>query len=634
MSRFRFPLRRLAGGLLFSALLFGCDTRTPLEVPDTSQQARGSVVQDQVSQAAKEAAMRGQGSIGGRLPAVSPLFYNVEQIPFQPGPTNVANLGPVCDDCVMNDVPIGFNFWFYGQFYSTLQISSNGFVRFAPPNNDSGCCSGRPIPLNDLWNNIIAFAWTDLNPSGALGGRLRWETRGTAPNRRFILHSDSVRYFGGTETNLIQWMELHEGTGVIEIHTQLMTPRVITQGTENATGTVAHFIPGRVATTFSLVNDGVRWTPQQAPPTQVAIHTTFSGPPNRDPGQISLDDPSVFVQVLNIQAFLGRPASPSDVRIGPDWETGTPAEDFVILDINNDGVLDIQLRWSTAQLVADGRLPPVGPAVLTVWGRDPTTGDLYSGTVAVTVIPSGVVIYDNGPFITHPGAGAGGADVHMAATNFLASNARRIGGGPHFRIADRFTVAAGGANVNLIVTRALINDLAQPAWNFYSMNIWDGRPGDPGSNIIASTSTATWAWSGVYAVFQGFPLGGTDFPVFDIYWSTPGLTLAAGNYWIDWQVDGSNAWAIYVTHPNPANPNQPILGMGVGRQLIPDGWQDLLQGEPGVPHTPGTPFLVIGQPGGAGANGPSFRRSDAGLPLTTPQPGRATPYNEPHLRRN
>jgi hypothetical protein len=58
---------------------------------------------------------------------------------------------------------------------------------------------------------------------------------------------------------------LYEGTGVAEIHTTSLagTNRAVTQGIENATGTVAAFIPGRVSAAFTLSKDAVRFTTQR-----------------------------------------------------------------------------------------------------------------------------------------------------------------------------------------------------------------------------------------------------------------------------------------------------------------------------------------------------------------------------------
>jgi PKD repeat protein len=190
-------------------------------------------------------------------------------IPFAPESGTPANLGPACDDCVMIDVPIGFSFSFFGNRYDKLDISSNGFVRFgtAPTRTESGCCSGAPIPRADnaSLNNLIAVAWTDWRANTA--GRIRYETRGTAPNRRFIVQYTDVPSCC-TETSamrLTAQLILYEGTGVAEVHTTSLVNanRAMTQGIENETGTVAAFLPGRVATVFTLKNDAVRFTTQR-----------------------------------------------------------------------------------------------------------------------------------------------------------------------------------------------------------------------------------------------------------------------------------------------------------------------------------------------------------------------------------
>jgi hypothetical protein len=591
MTQSRFSSLRIACGMLLSAALFACDGPTAVPTPDAAQQTKLQVVQDNVLASAKELAAAGRIPSLGNGPIPTNAFYTAEQIPYQAGPTGLENEGPVCDDCVMNGVPLGFEFEFYGNTYSTLQISSNGFVRFDPANDNSGCCSGRVIPLDDLWNNIIAFAWTDLNPSGGANGVIRFETRGDPGSRRFILHSENVRYFGGPPgPNLNQWLILYEGSNVIEIHTDFMLPRVITQGVENQDGTEASFIPGRVAANFSLEDDGVRFTPVELE--TVEIDAVFSGPPNREPNNINLGDPSVFVQILNIEQYLPRNASPNDVRIGPNFEEGTPAEDFVIGDINSDGNRDIQLRFSTQRLLDDGHLT-VQTQRLQVWGRDANNQQLYRGIAEVSVqLPDpGEVLFNNGGIVTHPGAGPGGADVSMASPGLLnvaGSNVRLIPPGPEFRIADDFTVPEGGWTVGLIVTHAYETGQAFPTWSGANMNIRSGSFDGP---IVASTTTTTWSWSGVYRVFNNDLLN-TQRPVHAIRFDFGGLELPAGEYWIDWQVQGgASGWAPYVMQPNPDNPNAPITVPGNAQQLTPLGWQ-LVLGDLDPPASAETPFIV------------------------------------------
>ncbi len=69
------------------------------------------------------------------------------------------------DDVVVGPIDIGFEFDFYGETFSELYISSNGFITFDDSTN-SGCCSGQPLPVTNGINNIIAWLWRDLHPRG------------------------------------------------------------------------------------------------------------------------------------------------------------------------------------------------------------------------------------------------------------------------------------------------------------------------------------------------------------------------------------------------------------------------------------------------------------------------------------
>ncbi len=78
-------------------------------------------------------------------------------------------------------------------------------------------------------------------------------------------------------------VKLFERTNVVEIHTLSVPPdcdHVHTQGIENASGTHAYFVPGRVATSFVLSNDAVRFrppSPDATPPVIAAIVTGTKG---------------------------------------------------------------------------------------------------------------------------------------------------------------------------------------------------------------------------------------------------------------------------------------------------------------------------------------------------------------------
>ncbi|MBV6647139.1 MAG: choice-of-anchor D domain-containing protein [Cyclobacteriaceae bacterium] len=79
--------------------------------------------------------------------------------------TGSSIIADIADESVSGPYPIGFDFPFYGNYYSVFYISSNGFITFNP-NSDPGCCVGQPLPNEDNIDNLIAFAWENGYPRG------------------------------------------------------------------------------------------------------------------------------------------------------------------------------------------------------------------------------------------------------------------------------------------------------------------------------------------------------------------------------------------------------------------------------------------------------------------------------------
>jgi N-acetylneuraminic acid mutarotase len=231
---------------------------------DSESLAPGAPLADPALQAEKErnAVDLGppSGAEAGRFSAsVSAMLASGTTIPFAPKPGPFAHAVSPCDECIMESAPIGFNFTFYGNSYSGVDIYDNGFIGFTP-GNTTGCCSGRTIPLLDGVNNMIAAAWTDLNPPG--GGGVFYETRGQAPNRYFIVSYQQIPWWPETGTSRVtSQIVLYEGSNAIEIHTGHQSGgHIYTQGAEDANGAIAAFVPGRVAANYALVNDAIRFS--------------------------------------------------------------------------------------------------------------------------------------------------------------------------------------------------------------------------------------------------------------------------------------------------------------------------------------------------------------------------------------
>ena len=146
---------------------------------------------------------------------------------------------PLTDDAMSGAVPIGFSFNFYGNIYSEVYISSNGFFTFSS-GQSNGCCSGEDLPEPSDPNNLVAGFWEDLNlPQG----NIRYETLGVAPDREFVVgFYDNPHFIGGVAVTFE--MILHESTNNIEFQygDAPSDGGTHTVGVENANGTVATLI--------------------------------------------------------------------------------------------------------------------------------------------------------------------------------------------------------------------------------------------------------------------------------------------------------------------------------------------------------------------------------------------------------
>lgn len=173
---------------------------------------------------------------------------------FQMRPTPVTAVPVSGDDAVSAPLEIGFAFVFFGQTFTQLNVSTNGFITFG--DSDNGCCSGDLLPNSGTPNGLVALFWEDLvvNP-----GQITYETQGTAPNRELVVMYNDVPHLSGP-TLVRGQIILHEGSNEIELMCESCTTDggTHTQGVEDPTGMHGGTMPGRNAISFSLTNDAVR----------------------------------------------------------------------------------------------------------------------------------------------------------------------------------------------------------------------------------------------------------------------------------------------------------------------------------------------------------------------------------------
>jgi hypothetical protein len=213
--------------------------------------------------------------------------------------------------------------------------------------------------------------------------------------------------------------------------------------------------------------------------------------------------------------------------------------------------------------------------------------------VGPAYVVAGSVLHDNGPIITHPGGGAGGADASalqqsLGLTIYGFGHALSSG----FRVADDFTITdPGGWQVDsLLFYGYQTGSTTVPTINHINFRIWNGAPNAGGSVVFGDTATNRFAsatWSNIYRVLDT-ALTNNQRPLMLIQ-ATAGVTLPPGTYWVDWQMGGTLA-------SGPWSPPISILGTtvtGNGLQFDPAGggvWNNLVDGS----SPQGLPFLAVG----------------------------------------
>jgi len=205
------------------------------------------------------------------------------------------------------------------------------------------------------------------------------------------------------------------------------------------------------------------------------------------------------------------------------------------------------------------------------------------------------ILYDNGPLVTHPGGGAGGADASALQTNLLMNT---LGAGAQVaagnRVADDFTVTdPSGWDVDTITFFTYqTGSTTTSTINALNVRIWDGPPNDPASVVVWGDTTTnvltSTTWSNIYRTTDT-TLTTTNRPVMTAV-AAVSTVLPAGTYWVDWQIGGTLASGPWV-------PPVTILGQtttGNSLQFTTTGWAALTDSGTLTPQ--GLPFIIEGQP--------------------------------------
>ena len=221
-----------------------------------------------------------------------------------------------------------------------------------------------------------------------------------------------------------------------------------------------------------------------------------------------------------------------------------------------------------------------------------------------------VTLWNNGPLVTNPGAGAGGADVSAVwpgqSTGVNFNNA-------FYARADNFTVSGGGWNISSMTffgfqtgsgNSSTITGLYARIWNGDPMSggtvVW----GNMTTNIMSST-----AWTGIYRT-DATSLSNTDRPIMDIVANGLNVSLADGQYWIEYAATGSTSSGPWV--PLVSSSSAAVIGDSLLYDVTSSTWsQGISSGNNqgyelpfilnGTAAVPGSAVFALGLVGLAGS---------------------------------
>ncbi|KAA3601518.1 MAG: hypothetical protein DWQ06_07825 [Calditrichaeota bacterium] len=125
--------------------------------------------------------------------------------------------------------PIGFNFDFYGNTYTSVYICTNGFVSFDSFTGDTW--TNQSLPSSTIPDNLIAGFWDDLN--GTAQGDVFYQTIGN----EFIIQFDDWPNYGTTSGNTFQVILNSNGSIKIQYENILGSTSSCSVGIEDANGT-------------------------------------------------------------------------------------------------------------------------------------------------------------------------------------------------------------------------------------------------------------------------------------------------------------------------------------------------------------------------------------------------------------
>ncbi len=213
--------------------------------------------------------------------------------------------------------------------------------------------------------------------------------------------------------------------------------------------------------------------------------------------------------------------------------------------------------------------------------------------------PERAELFSNGQIFNVIGTGPNGANGSVASFSAgLTSWGFGWGSANSYSLADDFTSGATWNIDSLVVYGYQTGSTLTSTFTALYVRIWSGNPssggtivwGDLTTNVMASTR-----WSGAYRYDDATV--GTTRPIMVLVGATPGLSLPAGQYWIEFSATGTGS-------SGPWMPPITITGQTVTGDALQNNagtWAAVLDGT----YAQGIPFILYGNSGPQVGPGPA-----------------------------
>lgn len=167
------------------------------------------------------------------------------------------------DDGGFGNIPIGFNFNYFGNTYSTVSASTNGTLMFGTVpcwTTGAGCLgqfsfntTGGVFPNTNNPGNVIALMAGDFWFGGGTS-KIKYWVEGYAPNRKFIILYENVHNCcSATNATFTAYATFYETLGIVDISIlNKGNTNSSTVGLQDATKTIGAVAPGRQAFTSTI----------------------------------------------------------------------------------------------------------------------------------------------------------------------------------------------------------------------------------------------------------------------------------------------------------------------------------------------------------------------------------------------